>query len=54
MTYLECLKDVYNFEESKKILTSKKLIVKEYKHLYLVKYDKQKCDMNDPDIKAKK
>jgi len=51
MTYLECLKDVYNFEESKKILTSKKLIVKEYKHLYLVKYDKQKCDMNDPDIK---
>jgi len=51
MTYLDCLKDITDFEESQKILTSKRLIVKEYETLYLVKYDKKTCDMNDNDVK---
>ena len=49
MHYLECLSDIIDFDESKKILTEKGLIVKEYDNLYLVKYDKSKCDMTDND-----
>lgn len=51
MTYLDCLKDVSDFEKSKLILSSKNLIVKEYESLYIVKYDKKTCDMNDQDVK---
>ena len=50
MNYLECLADIIDFDESKKILTEKGLIVKEYDNLYLVKYDKSNCDMTDNDI----
>lgn len=50
MHYLECLSEISDFEQSKKILTEKGLIVKEYDNLYLVKYDKEKCDMTNIDI----
>lgn len=52
MHYLNCLTDVTNFNEAKTILEEKNLIVKEYDKsgLYLVKYDKNKCDMSDKDV----
>jgi len=51
MTYLDCLKDITDFDTTKKILIDKGLNIKEYESLFLVKYDKTKCDMNDSDIK---
>ena len=51
MMYLKCLQDISDFKESKTILSNKGLIIKEYESLYLVKYDKKTCDMNDSDIK---
>ena len=51
MSYISCLNGITNFDESKKILEGKNLIVKEYENLYLVKYDKSNCDMNDPDVR---
>lgn len=50
MHYLECLSEISDFEKSKKILMEKGLIIKEYDNLYLIKYDKSKCDMTDNDI----
>ena len=51
MTYLQCLSGLTDFEETKKILENKKLLIKEYDNLFIVKYDKTMCDMNDPDVK---
>jgi hypothetical protein len=51
MTYLQCISGITDFEETKKILESKHLLVKEYDNLFIVKYDKTLCDMNDPDVK---
>jgi len=51
MTYLNCLNDITDFDKTKEILTAKGLIIKEYDDLFIVKYDKSKCDMNDPDTK---
>lgn len=51
MHYIECLDGITDFNKSKEILNSKKLIVKEYENLYMVKYDKTQCDMNDSDVK---
>jgi hypothetical protein len=48
--YIECLSGISDFEKSKEILIKKGLIVKEYDNLYLIKYDKFKCDMTDNDI----
>ena len=50
MHYLECLSEITDFDQSKKILMEKGLIVKEYDNLYLVKYDKSKCDMSNIDV----
>lgn len=50
MHYLDCLSEISDFEQSKKILTEKGLIVKEYDNLYLVKYDKKTCDMTNIDV----
>ena len=60
MHYLSCLDNVTDFETAKKILEEKNLIVKYYEtrenspvfypELYIVKYDKTKCDMNDEDV----
>ena len=51
MTYLNCLNNITDFDKTKEILTAKGLIIKEYETLFLVKYDKSKCDMNDEDVK---
>ena len=51
MHYIECLDGITDFTKSKEALTSKNLIVKEYEELYMVKYDKLHCDMNEPDVK---
>ena len=51
MHYINCLNEVETFEESKSILQSKGLVVKEYGNLYLVKYVKCKSDMKDPDVR---
>jgi len=53
MNYLNCLNNVTDFEKSKEILQNKHLIIKNYDeiNLYLVKYDKSKCDMSDSDVK---
>ena len=51
MTYLQCLNEKTNFEETKHILETKKLCIKEYGNLFIVKYDKSVCDMNDSDVK---
>ena len=50
MNYLDCLKDITNFEDTKKILFEKNLIIKEYDNLFLVKYDKSNCDMTNTDV----
>ena len=50
MTYLQCLNEKTNFEETKHILETKKLCIKEYGNLFIVKYDKSVCDMNDSDV----
>ena len=42
MSYLECLNEITDYEQSKEILNKKGLIIKEYDNLYLVKYDKSK------------
>ena len=51
--YLTCLTGVSGFEDSLKILQEKSLIVKDFDKygLYLVKYDKDLCDMKDPDVR---
>ena len=51
MHYINCLNGVETFEESKSILQSKGLVVKEYDNLYLVKYVKGKSDMKDTDVR---
>lgn len=53
MGLLTCLEGVTDFEKSQEILKSKHLIVKPYHNIgvYLVKYDKTKCDMSDDDVK---
>jgi hypothetical protein len=51
MHYINCLNRVETFEESKSILQSRGLLVKEYDNLYLVKYVKGKSDMKDPDVR---
>lgn len=52
MEVLDILKNVSNFNETKKKLEGLNLVVKEYldKDLYLVKYDKNKCDMKNKDV----
>ena len=52
MPYLKCLDGITDFIETRKILEGKKLVVKLYKelNLFLVKYNKEKCDMTDPDV----
>lgn len=52
MHLLNCLSNASGFDESKQILNSKNLVVKSFPKLglYLVKYDKEKCDMTDPDV----
>ena len=52
MSYLSCLDGITGFEESKAILEALGLFVKEYSDLglYLVKYDKTKSDMSNPDV----
>jgi len=50
MSYLECLNGITDYEQSKEILNKKGLIINEYDNLYLVKYDKSKCDMMDNDV----
>ena len=52
MHYLNCLDKVTNFEESKKILKDKGLVIKEYGDLYLVKYRKDKSDMKNEDVQT--
>ena len=51
--YLTCLTGVSGFEDSLKILQEKSLIVKDFDKygLYLVKYDKDLCNMKDPDVR---
>jgi hypothetical protein len=53
MEVLNCLQNTYGFEETKTKLQELKLIVKEYPEmdLYLVKYNKQECDMSNNDVK---
>ena len=45
MCLLSCLEGVTDFEQTKKILNSKNLVVRTYNDigLYLVKYDKKCC-----------
>ena len=52
MNYLECLNNITDFEKTKEILLKKNLIIKENENnnLFLVKYNKEKCDMNDSDV----
>lgn len=60
MHYLSCLNGVATFEEAKKILEEKGLVVKSYEtrkdsstfypELYIVKYDKSRSTMTDPDV----
>ena len=49
MHYLDCLNGVTDFSDTKEILINKKLIVKEYENLFLVKYDKNLLDITDSD-----
>ena len=53
MTYLNCLAGVTSFEDAKKILEEKNLVIKEYGNpdLYLVKYDKNECNLDDEDVR---
>lgn len=53
MTLLSCLEGVTDFEKTKQILNDKNLFVRTYEDigLYLVKYDKKKSNMNDPDVR---
>jgi hypothetical protein len=50
---MDCLNGITDFARSKQILEEKNLIVKDYDDLglYLVKYDKEKCDMTDRDVR---
>ena len=60
MHYLNCLNNVSSFDEARKILESKGLVIKVYEtregastfypELYIVKYDKNKSNMMDPDV----
>lgn len=52
MGYLSCLNGISGFDESKATLEALGLFVKEYSDLglYLVKYDKSKSDMTNPDV----
>lgn len=51
MNYLECLNGVTNFEETKLILSNKNLQIKECESLFLVKYNKEECDITDQDVR---
>ena len=53
MHYLNCLDKITSFDEAKNILKSKNLLIKEFKEtdLYIIRYNKQHCDINDPDVK---
>lgn len=60
MHYLSCLDNITNFDDAKQILQGKGLVIKSYEtregsstfypELYIVKYDKTKSDMSDPDV----
>lgn len=52
MHLLNCLNNTTAYQETEQILKSKGLIVKKNEELglFLVKYDKENCDMNDTDI----
>ena len=52
MEVLDCLKNINSFVEAKSILKEKGLKIKENQNdnLYLVKYDKTKCNMLDKDV----
>ena len=50
MHYISCLDGVTDFEDSKKILADKGLVIKEYDNLYLIKYRKDSSNMNDEDV----
>lgn len=52
MHLLNCLNNASGFEESKNILQGKNLFIKSFnrKGIYLVRYNKDKCDMTDPDV----
>ena len=53
MAFLKCLEGVTDFEKSQQILKNKNLVVKPYdtNGIYLIKYDKTKCNMTDPDVR---
>jgi len=54
MSYLSCLSGINNFDEAKQKLQEKNLIVNsDYNNLgmYMVKYDRESSDLNDPDVK---
>ena len=52
MSILSCLTNARSFDESREVLQSKGLVVKDHAKLgcYLVKYDKSRCDMVDSDV----
>lgn len=51
--YIDCLNNKKTFTQSSEILSSKNLKIKTYddKNLFLVKYEKDKCNMKDSDVK---
>lgn len=51
MHYISVLENVSNFDESKSKLEELGLIVKEYDNLYLVKYEKNKSNMEHEDVR---
>jgi len=55
MHYLSCLNGITSYDEAKQILQAKNLKIKEFGNhnteLYIVKYDKNLCDMTDQDVK---
>ena len=52
MHLLNCLNNINSYQETEETLKSKSLVVKRDDELglYLVKYNKETCDMSDPDI----
>ena len=52
MHLLNCLNNITAYSEAETQLQSKGLIIKKYPDLdlYLVKYNKESCDMDDPDV----
>ena len=52
MHLLNCLNNITAYQETEHILKSKGLVIKKNEDLglFLVKYDKENCDMNDTDV----